>query len=160
MTLTEIGTIRTPFPAPAGAPIQPAFTQGRIGEVVLGAPYRAGLDRLDGFSHVWLIYGFHLQEQVRLTVRPFMGDHDVGVFASRSPCRPNPLGLTLVRVVGATAGGLSVEGVDMVDGSPLYDLKPFFGRLEVPVAWRTGWLDEARQLAGPARVADDRFARD
>lgn len=160
MEIQPIGYLRTPFAEPEGTPIQPGFARDCAGEACLDPAYREGLLGLAGFSHVWLIYGFHRQEQTRLVVKPFMAEVEVGVFATRAPARPNRLGLTLAKVLGVEAGRVCLSGLDMVDGSPLYDLKPFFGRLEIPESWCTGWLDESACLAGPPRVADKRFCEE
>jgi tRNA (adenine37-N6)-methyltransferase len=158
MVIDAIGIILTAHKTAAGTPIQPLFAKDHKGTVVVEEIYRKGLEGLEGFSHVWLLYGFHLSRKIRLRVTPFMSDKEMGVFATRSPGRPNSIGMTLVAIEEVTATGLEVSGVDMLDGTPLYDIKPFFGRLEIPDQWRTGWLDEASMKAENPRIADNRFA--
>lgn len=157
MEIQPIGTLRTLFTSAEGTPIQPGFARECHGEAIIDAAFREGLKGLEGFSHVWLIYGFHRQSHTKLTVKPFMADIDVGVFATRAPARPNRLGLTLAEVLSVESDRVRLGGMDMIDGTPLFDIKPFFGRLEVPETWKTGWMDEARHLAGEPRMADSRF---
>lgn len=110
MELKPIGTLRTPFETAEGTPIQPAFAKDVVGEARVEAVYQDGLEWLDGFSHAWLVYGFHRQEGSSLRVRPFMAEHEVGVFASRSPSRPNPIGLTLARVIAVEGACVRLGG--------------------------------------------------
>lgn len=159
MNIQPIGKITTPFQTAIGTPIQPLFAQGQKGTVWLDEVYREGLFGLDGFSHVWLIYGFHLSNKTQLRVTPFMGNEEVGVYATRAPTRPNSIGMTLVSIEKVVKTGIEVSGVDMLSDSPLFDIKPFFGKLEVPDQWRTGWLDEASMEASNPRVADGRFMK-
>ena len=110
---------------------------------------------------VRLIYGFHQRKNpVQLSVKPFMVDHEVGIFASRAPVRPNGLGLSLAEVDCVKSDRVQLLSVDMIDGSPLFDIKPFFGKLEVPEVWQTGWLAEAKKLAEKPFLADKRFSSD
>ena len=157
MDIEPIGIIRTEHQDTVGTPVQPLFAKDCKGTVLIDEIYRRGLSGLEGFSHAWLLFGFHRSRNIRLRVTPFMGDCEVGVFATRSPCRPNSIGMTLVTIDEVTPSGLEVSGVDMLDCSPVYDIKPFFGRLEIPDFWTTGWLDEAAMRADDPRLADARF---
>jgi len=152
-----IGVICTPFPEPKGTPIQSGLEPGHRGRVEVFEEYAAGLDDVEGFSHLILLY--HLDRAGRWTprVRPFLDDADHGVFATRSPLRPNPLGMTTVKLTARHGRFLEVEDVDMIDGSPLLDIKPhvpaFDHRADVRIGWIEGRLDKRPPLA------DDRFSK-
>jgi tRNA-Thr(GGU) m(6)t(6)A37 methyltransferase TsaA len=153
---TPIGIIRSPFAKPAGTPIQPGGAQQAMGEVVVEEAYAEGLADLDGFSHVYLLYVFHLAGPLRLSVVPFLDTVPRGDFATRAPSRPNPIGLSLVRLIGRTGCVLGIEGVDMLDGTPVLDIKPYIPSLEPAAGVRLGWL-EGKAEAMAAQKADDRF---
>ena len=140
ITYKPIGVIRTPFPEPKGTPIQPAAARGAKGEVIVFPEYAEGLADLGGFSHVVLIYHFHRSGPPRLKVRPFMDDHERGVFATQAPARPNPIGLSVVRLLGIEGNVLHVADVDIVDGTPLLDIKPYVPQFDAPPEARIGWL--------------------
>ena len=115
-----------------------------------------GLRDLHGFSHVILLYHFHRVTQVRLTVVPFMDDEPRGVFATRAPSRPNPIGLSVVRLLGIEGNVLHVENVDIVDGTPLLDIKPYVPAFDHNEAERIGWL-EATEHRVKEQKSDGRF---
>jgi len=119
-----IGLIRTPFRDIAGMPVQPPGARGVAGQVIVDEIYREGLQDLGGFSHVFLLYHLHLCNGCALQVKPFLDNAEHSIFACRSPGRPNPIGLSLVRLVRVDGVVLHVEDVDMVDGTPLLDIKP------------------------------------
>ncbi|MBN2231856.1 MAG: tRNA (N6-threonylcarbamoyladenosine(37)-N6)-methyltransferase TrmO [Deltaproteobacteria bacterium] len=157
--LTPIGTIHTPFTDRHGMPIQPAGGRGIRGTVEVRSEYRAGLQDLDGFSHIVLLYHFHGSRGFQLQVVPFMDDRPHGVFATRAPRRPNPVGMSVVRLTGLDGGTLQVEDVDILDGTPLLDIKPFVPAFDVPeTVARLGWLETVDKTVG-GRQADDRFTR-
>jgi tRNA-Thr(GGU) m(6)t(6)A37 methyltransferase TsaA len=156
MQMTPIGTIHTPFTDPAGMPIQPAGAAGVSGTVDVFDEFRAGLKDLDGFSHIALLYVFHRAEGFTLQVVPFMDDVPRGVFATRAPRRPNPIGLSVVRLERIENGLLHITNVDMLDGTPLLDIKPYVPEFDVQNKIRTGWLEQARQGVSTHR-SDDRF---
>jgi tRNA (adenine37-N6)-methyltransferase len=157
MNLDPIGIIRSPFTSLEGMPIQPAGAAGIAGTVEVRADLAEGLDDLDGFSHVILLYHFHRSDGYKLKVVPFMDTEPRGLFATRAPRRPNPIGLSVVRLVRVEGSVLHVEGVDVLDGTPLLDIKPFVPAFEVEgSAVRTGWLDGQGKAPGEHR-ADDRF---
>ena len=115
-----------------------------------------GLADLDGFSHLTLVYHLHLVVARRLTVTPFLDDRPHGIFATRSPARPNQIGITTVRLVSITGPMIEIEDVDMVDGTPLLDIKPYVPAFDQRDDVRIGWF--ADRLGGlPATLADDRF---
>ncbi|MGD8395371.1 MAG: tRNA (N6-threonylcarbamoyladenosine(37)-N6)-methyltransferase TrmO [Candidatus Eiseniibacteriota bacterium] len=138
---TPIGIIHTPHTDPGKTPVQPVFARGVRGEVELEPGFVEGLADLDGFSHVILIYHLHRAPAARLTVVPYLEDVPHGLFATRAPCRPNPIGLSVVRLDSIEGNVLVVDGVDMLDGSPLLDVKPYVPRFEETAGVRCGWLD-------------------
>ena len=172
MTLDPIGTVRTCFGGKFGVPRQPGLCPSAWGELRLHPPYRSpeALRGLDGFSHLWLIFGFHetLEHGWKPTVRPprLGGNRRIGVFASRSPFRPNGLGLSLVRLEGIDAAApdapvLLLGGVDLLDGTPVYDIKPYLPYAEAMPAATAGFATEEipRLTIEIADEARDEFAR-
>lgn len=151
-----IGVVRSPFTEPAGTPIQPLGAEPVMGKLVVGEAYAEGLADLDGFSHIYLLYVFHRAGPPRLSVVPFLDAVPRGVFATRAPSRPNPIGLSLVRLIGRDGCTLAIEGVDMLDGTPVLDIKPYIPSLEPSAGVRLGWL-EGKAEAMAAQRADDRF---
>ena len=154
--LSPIGVVHTPFSTRKGMPIQPAGAKGTNGTVEVYPEYREGLKDLDGFSHIVLLYHFHRSEGCELTVIPFMDTTPRGLFATRAPKRPNPIGLSVVLLDGIENGVLHIRNVDMLDGTPLLDIKPAVPEFGPPEKMRMGWLEEARKGVGTHR-ADDRF---
>lgn len=152
-----IGVIRTPFDTPEGMPIQPTGEASTAGTVEVDDAYAAGLTDLDGFSHCILLYHFHESaDAVSLQVEPFLDDAERGVFATRAPRRPNPIGLSIVEIDEVTDTEVHVTGVDVVDGTPLLDIKPFVPAFDVPERAEAGWLEGTRDSVRSTR-ADDRF---
>jgi len=135
-----IGVIRTPLEDPADAPIQPIFAEGIEGTIELDPAYQAGLQDLDGFSHLILIYHFHRSKGYDLLSRPFLDPGPHGIFAIRSPRRPNAIGLSIVRLLGIEGNILRIADVDMLDGTPLLDIKPYVDPFDVRKDVRIGWL--------------------
>ena len=152
--MQPIGVIHSPFREPAGTPIQAAMAEGVEGRVEVFPEYAAGLKDLDGFDRIWLVYQFDRAPPPRLVVTPFLDDVPRGVFATRAPCRPNPIGLSAVRLERIEAGVLYVRDVDILDGTPLLDIKPYVPRFDHFEVRRCGWLDH---VADDRAVADDRF---
>ena len=152
-----IGIIHSPFKKPEGTPIQSAAARGAQALVEIFSEYTEGLDDLDGFSHIILIYHFHLSAKFSLSVRPFLDHTPHGLFATRAPARPNSIGLSIVRLSGISNGELRVMDVDILDGTPLLDVKPYIPKFDVREVDRTGWLEtRASKVDG---VKDDgRFA--
>jgi tRNA (adenine37-N6)-methyltransferase len=153
-----IGIIRSPFQEPKGMPIQPTGAAGIRGTIELNPEYEGGLKDLEGFSHIILIYHFHLSTGFSLLVKPFLDDTLRGLFSTRAPRRPNSIGLSIVRLVRVEGSTLHIENVDIVDGTPLLDIKPYVPELDGIKAERTGWLFEKADKAGRAK-ADGRFNR-
>jgi tRNA-Thr(GGU) m(6)t(6)A37 methyltransferase TsaA len=153
---TPIGVVRSPHAEPRGTPIQPSAACGIRGTVEILPQYVPGLQDLDGFSHVILIYHCHLCRGHRLKVKPFMDRVEHGVFATRAPARPNSIGISVVRLLGIEGYVLHVENVDIVDGTPLLDVKPYVPQFDVYQADRIGWLSKNVQKLPHARD-DARF---
>jgi len=153
-----IGLIHTPYKDVVGMPVQPPGARGVAGRVIVDETYREGLLDLDGFSHVFLLYHLHLCKGYALRVRPFLSDTDRGIFACRSPKRPNPIALSLVKLVRIEGVVLHVEDVDMVDGTPLLDIKPFVPLFDTAEDVRAGWFTDRAGAAVDAR-SDGRFQK-
>jgi tRNA-Thr(GGU) m(6)t(6)A37 methyltransferase TsaA len=136
--MKPIGVIHSPFVDKAQTPIQ-ANRSTAIGQVEVFPEYAPGLQDLEGFSHVYLLYAFHMSEGFKLKVRPFLDDEEHGLFATRHPCRPNPIGLSVVRLLTCRGNVLEIEGVDVLDGTPLLDIKPYVPDFDVRTDVKTGW---------------------
>jgi len=156
ITYQPIGVIHSPFTDPKDMPIQPLGARGVKGTVELDPQFEAGLKDLEGFSHIILLYHFHLSKDYSLHIVPFLDDTERGVFATRAPRRPNPLGLSIVHLVAVDGCTLSIEDVDIVDGTPLIDIKPFVPYFDHREGASSGWL--VKRLGEAAtRRSDDRF---
>jgi len=146
-----IGVIRSSHTRADQTPIQPVFAQGANGRAEIYPPYGDGLRDLDGFSHIWLLYWFHQAGPPRLTVQPYLQDVDHDVFATRAPSRPNPIGLSLVRLVRQEGTVLHLEDVDILDGTPLLDIKPYVPRFDQRAGVRIGWLEQVDEREAEMR---------
>jgi tRNA-Thr(GGU) m(6)t(6)A37 methyltransferase TsaA len=133
-----IGVIHSPFTDTSQMPIQ-ASTSEAIGRVEVYTEFADGLRDIDGFSHLHLLYVFHCSSGYSLHVKPFLDDQLRGLFATRHPCRPNPIGLSVVRLIERRGNVLKVEGVDMLDGTPLLDIKPYVPDFDIRGDVHTGW---------------------
>jgi tRNA (adenine37-N6)-methyltransferase len=154
IALRPIGCIRTPFSTATGTPIQSSAAHGVEGTIELFPRYVPGLRDIEGFERLWLIYQFHRAVSPQLLVRPYLDSVEHGVFATRSPARPNHIGMSAVRLLAVEGNRLRIADVDMLDGTPLFDLKPYvpaFDHLEVK---GVGWY-EGKSVDGA--VADERF---
>jgi len=156
LTLKVIGTIHSPFRQAQGTPIQSALAQGVEGSVKVFPEFVPGLQDLEGFERIWLLYWLDRASPAELVVKPFLDKRKRGIFATRAPCRPNPLGLSCVRLLGIEGGRLRIGDVDVLDETPLLDIKPYAPRLDCFRVRRTGWLQNQRS---GALVADGRFER-
>jgi tRNA-Thr(GGU) m(6)t(6)A37 methyltransferase TsaA len=141
LALKPIGVIQSEHEDPASTPIQPVCAEGCCGRVEVFEAYSEGLADIEGFSHLHLIYWLHRAAPGTLTVTPFLEDVEHGIFATRTPTRPNPLGLSVVRLVERRGRILFVEGLDVLDGTPLLDIKPYVERFDVRLGTRGGWTD-------------------
>ena len=151
-----IGIIHTPYTDLVGMPIQPAGAAGVEGTVEVFAEYRDGLQDLEGFSHIILLYHLHGSKGFKLHVMPFLDTESRGLFATRAPKRPNPIGLSVVKLRKVEGGVLSVENVDMLDGTPLLDIKPYIPAFDAQRQVRTGWFAKAIGMVAHKK-SDDRF---
>ena len=143
-TIKPIVVIHSPFASPGETPIQPSFAPGVKGTVELFPEYGEGLKDLEGFSHIELIYFFHRAGEMgapALLRKPFLDTEAHGIFATRHPARPNPIGLSVVRLVSVTGNSLEVEGIDVLDGTPLLDIKPHVPDFRAAGRTRIGWLE-------------------
>ncbi len=156
LTLKVIGTIHSPFRQAQGTPIQSALAQGVEGSVKVFPEFVPGLQDLEGFERIWLLYWLDRASAAELVVKPFLDKRKRGIFATRAPCRPNPLGLSCVRLLGIEGGRLRIGDVDVLDETPLLDIKPYAPRLDCFRVRRTGWLQNQRS---GALMADGRFER-
>jgi tRNA-Thr(GGU) m(6)t(6)A37 methyltransferase TsaA len=152
-----IGLIRSPFKQIEGMPIQPTGAASIQGRVEVFPEYAEGLKDLDGFSHIILLYHFHRVDGPQLTVRPFLDDQPRGLFATRAPKRPNPIGLSIVRLLRVSGSVLYIENVDVLDETPLLDVKPYVPEFDQRAAERVGWLERNKDQVQEKR-SDRRFA--
>ncbi|MGA7277700.1 MAG: tRNA (N6-threonylcarbamoyladenosine(37)-N6)-methyltransferase TrmO [Desulfocapsaceae bacterium] len=139
--MLEIGTIRTPFTELEDMPIQPRGGSGIVGEVIVKEQYAAGLADLEGFSHIYLLYRFHRARRVELKVVPFMDRVLRGVFATRSPLRPNHIGLSLVELLLVEGARLKIRNLDILDNTPLLDIKPYIEQFDKIENATSGWMN-------------------
>ena len=152
-----IGLIHTPHKTIEGTPIQPTGGKGVEGIIEVYPEYTDGLSDLAGFSHIFLLYHFHLSKKYSLRVKPFLDDQERGLFATRAPSRPNPIGLSVVRLIDVANGKLRIQDVDIVDGTPLLDIKPYVPEFDVCKVDKTGWLGEKTDKVEDI-VDDGRFS--
>lgn len=154
-----IGVIHSPYKELEGMPIQPSGAKETVGEVHVLEEFAEGLADLDGFSHIYLFYHFHKNDGFKLKVTPFMDTVERGLFSTRAPRRPNMLGMSVVRLEGVEKTILKVRGVDVLDGTPLLDIKPYVAKFDAVPADRFGWLETAADKAQTLR-SDSRFVED
>lgn len=150
-TYRPIGIIRSPHTDREAAPIQPVYARDVEGRAEIDEAYADGLADLEGFSHLILLYHFHRVRGVRLRVTPFLEDVAHGVFATRAPCRPNPIGLSVVRLVRREGRVLHLADVDVLDGTPLLDVKPYVARFDRRDGVRSGWQDRVDERTAGQR---------
>ncbi|MDA8139752.1 MAG: tRNA (N6-threonylcarbamoyladenosine(37)-N6)-methyltransferase TrmO [Desulfobacteraceae bacterium] len=156
LAFTPIGVIHTPYQHLQDMPIQPAGAKGAVGTIVVEEAYAEGLADIEGFSHLILLYFFHASKGYELKVKPFLDDQIHGLFATRAPRRPNPIGLSIVPLLRREKNILHVDCIDVLDGTPLLDIKPFVPEFDAPAATATGWLEGKANLARRLR-SDERF---
>jgi tRNA-Thr(GGU) m(6)t(6)A37 methyltransferase TsaA len=138
-------------------PIQAVGDEGAEGVIEIESEYAAGLRDIEGFSHVILIYHFHLSRGYSLEVMPFLDDVAHGVFATRAPRRPNPIGISVVKLIEVEGCRLHIADIDVADGTPLLDLKPYVPEFDVRKTKRIGWLSKSTRSVRNVR-ADKRFS--
>jgi tRNA-Thr(GGU) m(6)t(6)A37 methyltransferase TsaA len=158
VVFTPIGVVHSPFKEPPGTPIQPRAGEGVEGSVEILPEYAPGLRDLEGFSHVILLCHLHLSRPARMEVVPYLDDRVHGVFATRSPSRPNPIGLSVVRMLAVEGNVLRVRDLDLVEGTPVLDIKPYVPAFdegeEVRFGWLEGRLDRLRATRDDGRFED------
>ncbi len=154
LRLRPIGIIRSPYRKPGGTPVQPAFGGDVQGEVEIFDEYANALDDIEGFERIWLIFWLHRARPHRLRVIPYRDTVEHGLFATRAPSRPNPIGLSVVRLIGREGNRLLVESLDILDGTPLLDIKPYVPKIDAHTGSKAGWFDAGRDAR---KVADKRF---
>jgi tRNA-Thr(GGU) m(6)t(6)A37 methyltransferase TsaA len=138
IVMHPIGVIHSPFTGLHGVPIQASRSEAQ-GVVEVYPEFEAGLADIDGFSHIHLLYALHKSSGYSLRVKPFLDDRERGLFATRHPRRPNPLGMSIVRLISRQGNLLNVEGLDMLDHTPLLDIKPYLPEFDVRDDVRSGW---------------------
>lgn len=137
---TPIGVIHSQFKEPKGTPIQTSVAKGIGGTVEVFPEFAEGLKDVEGFSHIILVYHFHLAKKSSLKVKPYLDNENRGVFSTRAPSRPNPIGVSIVRLIGIEEILLQIQEVDIVDGTPLLDIKPYVPAFDARKTVKIGWL--------------------
>lgn len=154
----SIGIIHTPFETAEGVPIQGALCPETRGWVEIFPEFAAGLQDVEGFSHLILLYVFHRSKGFHLITRPFLEETPRGLFAIRAPKRPNPIGFTVVRLLSRDGPRLEIGGVDMLNGTPLLDIKPYVSAIDAHTDVREGWLSGKMRSDVDKKLSDDRFS--
>ncbi|MCD6576883.1 MAG: tRNA (N6-threonylcarbamoyladenosine(37)-N6)-methyltransferase TrmO [Anaerolineaceae bacterium] len=154
--LKPIGFIHSPYTELHDMPIQPSSAHGAKGHVEVYEEYLPALSDLEGFSHIYLLYYFHLTKSVRLKVIPFLDNQERGLFSTRAPNRPNPIGLSVVKLTRVEDNILHVENIDVINGTPVLDIKPYVHEMEAVKNLRIGWLEKYRSKI-PSQLSDKRF---
>jgi len=157
ITYKPIGIIKTPFTTVSDMPIQPSGAQNIQGTIELNSDLTAGLIDIEGFSHLILLYHFHLIKSYKLYVIPFMDNKPHGIFATRAPIRPNPIGISIVKLLKVEDNILYIEDVDMINESPLLDIKPFFPNYDNRHEVKYGWLESKGDIDISKIKSDARF---
>jgi tRNA-Thr(GGU) m(6)t(6)A37 methyltransferase TsaA len=140
MEIVPIGVIHTPFRTKEECPVQPLYASGSSGRVEVYEEYAEGLKDLETFSHVYLVYQFDRAGAVQLIRPPFLDDESHGVFATRHPCRPNGIGMSIVKIIRISNNIIEVAGIDVLDRTPLLDIKPYMPRFDCIEHASEGWL--------------------
>lgn len=151
-----IGTVHSPHTTTDGMPVQPSRAEGIEGTIEINQEYAEGLADLDGFSHVVVIFHMHRAAPFKLRVVPYLDTEVRGLFATRAPARPNPIGVSVIKLLAIEESTLTVEGVDMLDGTPVLDIKPYVPEFDPGTGIRCGWLDSVKDRTAHA---DSRFER-
>lgn len=154
---TSIGTIHTPFKRKEGMPIQSTGSNGTRGTIKLKRQYVEGLLDLDKFSHIILVYYFHKSKGFKLQVTPFLDNKPHGLFATRAPKRPNAIGISVVKILGIKNNILDIENVDILDGTPLLDIKPYISQFDIHETEKNGWINHKTGYSDDIK-SDSRFS--
>jgi tRNA-Thr(GGU) m(6)t(6)A37 methyltransferase TsaA len=156
LLVKSIGVIKTPFNKNEGMPIQPIGAKGVQAIIEMHAEYVEGLNDLVGFSHIILIYQFHKSNGYSLKTKPFMDDQLRGVFATRAPRRPNPIGISVVKLNKIENNIIHIENIDVLNDTPLLDIKPYIPGIDNALDVRLGWLD-GKSEEMRIKISDKRF---
>lgn len=158
ITFNPIGIIHSPFRKLEEMPIQPAGAQGITGMIEVYPPYTPALQDLDGFSHIYVLYFFHESHGWKPKVIPFLDQQERGLFATRAPHRPNPIGLSVLKILAISSNQIQVSNVDILDGTPLLDIKPYVPQFDSAENIRIGWIEQNIRHVEKVRT-DRRFAK-
>ena len=150
MITKVIGIIHTPYAEKNQCPIQPVYDSESVGQVEVFEEYEAGLKDIETFSHIYLFYEFNKSGDVKLVRQPFLDDTEYGIFAIRHPCRPNPIGMSIVKLKKRTRNILVIEGVDILDKTPLLDIKPYIPAFDLIPEASEGWTANVKWRPKPA----------
>ncbi|WP_432408490.1 tRNA (N6-threonylcarbamoyladenosine(37)-N6)-methyltransferase TrmO [Wukongibacter sp. M2B1] len=157
ISLEPIGIIHTNFKRLENMPIQPTGEKASYGKIEVFSKFVEGLKDIDGFSHIIVIYHFHKADRVKLKVKPFLDDNIHGVYATRAPLRPNHIGISVVEIERVDDNCIIVKNIDVLDGTPVLDIKPYIPQFDMPKAKvKTGWLHSSIHNV-VTKVSDDRF---
>ncbi len=156
LNIKTIGTIETPFDDLEGMPIQPSGAEEVTGTITIHKEYEEGLQDIEGFSHIILLYYFHKSKGFSLRVKPFLDNQKRGLFSTRAPRRPNPIGISIVQLLKRDANTLVIKGIDVLNGTPLIDIKPYVPGFDAKHATSIGWL-EKKQGEAKSLKSDRRF---
>lgn len=151
-----IGTVHSPFEKSEGTPIQPTAAKDAKGTIEIKPQFKEGLSDLEGFSHIVVLFGFHLSNDYRLKLKPYLDDTPRGLFSTRAPKRPSQIGLSIVRLDKIEGAVLHITGLDMLDGTPVLDIKPYIPSLNPSEPVKLGWLEKAHKHFGHKK-ADNRM---
>lgn len=139
--ITPIGVIHSPFKGKEECPIQPTYSQDNLGTVELFPEYAQGLKDIDAFSHIYLFYLFDRAGEIKLVRPTFLDDEPHGIYASRHPCRPNGIGISIVNLIARRKNVLEVKGIDVLDNTPLIDIKPYVPKFDMIRDASNGWVE-------------------
>ena len=157
MNFHPIGYAKTPFEEVDNVPLQSAGISSEIAELVIHEEYVQGLDDLDGFSHIYVLFHIHKAKGVALKVKPFLDTQDRGIFATRSPTRPNPIGLSIVEIDHIEGQRIFVKGIDLLNDTPIIDIKPYIQSFDNIKGTKDGWYEQG--LDPKQTRSDNRFAQ-
>jgi len=156
LTYSQIGIIHSPHKSIEGIPIQPVGAKGIKAEIEIYKEFQEGLKDLEGFSHIIVLYDFHKSKGFELLVKPFLDDEKHGVFATRAPKRPNSIGLSVLKLNKIVKNILFIENVDILDGTPVLDIKPYTSRFDFVMDERNGWIEKGLDKSADKK-SDNRF---
>jgi len=149
MEIHPIGLIHSPFKTKDECPIQPIYSSEAEGKVEVFEDYAAGLKDVETFSHIYLLYLFDRAGDIELVRPTFLDDQPHGIYASRHPCRPNGIGMSIVRLLRREGNILVISGVDILDGTPLLDIKPYIPRFDIIESASEGWVSKQQWRPKP-----------